>query len=104
MIRIYRKTDDAKYAISAAVNHLPNLCVFDDEGNIYDIFCKLQTFGGTECNPISKKCVMTEEQYKKSDEIVTKLRENMFKLPYDYTNDLLIVVDGIYKFLRYSYH
>ena len=51
---------------------------------------------------------MTEEQYRKTDEIVTKLRRNMFELPYNYTNNLLIVVDGMmnyYVFIfGYSYN
>ena len=71
-----------------------DLCVFDDDGNVYDTFCT--TFGGNQCNSISKKCVMNSEQYKQSDQIVTNLRRDTFELPYDYTNNLLIVVDGMF--------
>jgi len=70
------------------------LCLYDDNNNLYDILC---TRMNGKCHKSSKKCAMSPQQYKDADSKLEKLRldhETLHELPYNYTNDILIVIDG----------
>mmetsp|Transcript_70926 Transcript_70926/g.63691 ORF Transcript_70926/g.63691 Transcript_70926/m.63691 type:complete len:505 (-) Transcript_70926:61-1575(-) len=74
------------------------LCLYDDDDNVYDELCKKAGGPDSKCHPSSKKCVMTHEQYAKIDSIfeddIKKNHKLSYELPYDYTNNILVVVDG----------
>jgi len=97
----------SKIVLSSSVSiGSQQLCLYDDNNNVHEELCKRagQFAGGPDsyCHQSSKKCVMTHEQYIKIDSIFEdnikkspyKYGKISYELPYDYTNNILLVVDG----------
>eukprot|EP01084_Bolivina_argentea_P265220 449466_1 len=82
-----------RVSISSISMGSQQLCLFDVEDNVYDTICKLE--GGNRCDLTSKKCAFHPFKWPTKDNYYETLRHELdHKLPWDYTDNLLIVIDG----------